>query len=68
MFFDHERRPERNHEEDPEQPTRGSEQKNVPVIELEAEKDQSRQGEGYAGRNRFASRAHRLHHVVFEDS
>src|SRR5439155_7880444 len=67
VFLNYERRPERYDEHHTEHSTRGGEQENVPVVELEAEKDERRQGEGDAGGNRLARRAHRLHHVVLED-
>ena len=59
--------PQRDHEEHAEPSADEREKEDARVLKIEAEKDQRRQGEDDAGRNRLAGIARGLDDVVFKD-
>jgi hypothetical protein len=58
---------QRNHEEHTEEPAQQCQQKNARVLEVEAKKNQGRQGKDHSRRDRLSRVSGCLHDVVFQD-
>ena len=67
VLLDDQLSPQRNHEEDAQQAAQQRQQKDARVFQVEAEKDQRRQGEDDAGGDRLAGVAGGLDNIIFQD-
>jgi len=67
MFLDNQLAAQRDHEQDADPSTEQGQHKNPEVFEIESQKDQRREREDHAGRNRLARVPCRLNDVVLKN-